>query len=268
MPPADHDTYQTDAKRRPSLVARLFPALSFYLPVVRIVYRAGRLATAGAYGNAEWIASSRSIVHAMEAVGMRLTLEGLGVLRDLEGPAVFVANHMSTLETFVLPCLIQPVKPVTFVVKDSLIRYPVFGPVMRSRDPITVGRANPREDLSAVLQGGADRLARGISIIVFPQGTRHADVEPGQFNSLGAKLAARSRVPLVPVALDTRAWGTGKRFKDFGPITPSIPVRMRFGEPLPPEGRGAETHEAAVRFIVDTVRAWRAETGGIAPPRS
>lgn len=265
MPLADRDTYRTDEARRPGLLARLAPALAFYPPVVWIVWRASRQALRGAFDDARWVTASEGIVRAMEGAGMRVTVEGMDVLRRFEGPAVFVANHMSTLETFVLPCIIQPVKPVTFVVKESLIRYPVFGPVMRSRDPITVGRENPREDLAAVLRGGEERLRRGVSVIVFPQGTRHPEVDPGQFNSLGAKLAARAGVPLVPVALDSRAWGNGKRFKDFGPIDPSLPVHLRFGEPLAPTGRGTENHDDAVRFIVDTVRRWRTEPRRITP---
>lgn len=260
---ADRDTYHTSPDAKPTLLARLTPALAFYLPVLRIVFRASREASRGVYDGARWAASSLGILCAMEAAGMRLTVEGMGVLRAFDGPAVFVANHMSTLETFVLPCLIHPVKPLTFVVKEDLVRYPIFGHVMRSRDPITVGRANPREDLAAVLQGGEERLRRGVSIVVFPQGTRFAEVAPEQFNSLGAKLAARAGVPLVPVALDSLAWGTGRLLKDFGRIDPTRPVRFRFGEPLPPRGRGAENHEAAVRFIVETVRGWRDEP----PPR-
>ena len=256
---SDRDTYLTPDGPSIGLLARHVPALPFYLRVLCVVIRASWKARRGVYDADQWVASSESVVRALESVGMRLNVEGLGVLRSFDGPAVFVANHLSTLETFVLPCLIQPSKPVTFVVKESLVRYPLFGPVMRSRDPITVGRANPREDLAAVLEGGAERLARGISVIVFPQGTRHPEVQAGQFNSLGAKLAVRARVPLVPVAIDSRAWGTGRRVKDVGPLFPGIPVRLRFGEALPPAGRGNENHDAAVRFIVETVAAWRNE---------
>lgn len=254
---ADRDTYCTAPDARLTWLARWAPALAFYLPVLRIVFRSSREAGRGVYDGARWTESSVDILRAMESVGMRVTIEGMHVLRAFDGPAVFVANHMSTLETFVLPCLIQPVKPVTFVVKEDLVRYPVFGPIMRSRDPITVGRANPREDLAAVLRGGEERIRRGVSIIVFPQGTRFSEVSAEQFNSLGAKLASRVGVPLVPVALDSAAWGTGRLVKDLGPIDPGRPVRFRFGEPLAPLGKGAENHEAAVRFIVDTVRAWR-----------
>jgi len=164
MPLAALDTYRTSPQHPRSLLARLspWPEPAFYPPVLRIVFRASRLARQGRYGDDQWVESSQGIIRVMESVGMQLTVEGLEHLRGLDGPVVFVGNHMSTLETFVLPSIIQPVRPVTFVVKESLLTYPVFGPVMRSRNPVAVGRSNPREDLKAVLEGGQERLARGI----------------------------------------------------------------------------------------------------------
>lgn len=269
LPLADQDRYETSPRQRRTWLARLspWPELAFYLPILRIVIRSSRLATRGLYGADQWVEESRNIIRTMEGVGMRLTIEGMGRLQEVSGPVVVVANHMSTLETFVLPAVIQPVKPVTFVVKDSLIRYPIFGAVMRSRDPVIVGRKNPREDLVAVMNGGEQRLRQGTSIIVFPQGTRFASVEAVQFNTLGAKLAARAGVPLLPVALETTAWGTGRRFKDFGKVDPVRPVRFRFGAPIVPSGKGAEAHEAAVRFILDTLASWGSVQGGGSPGR-
>lgn len=253
---ADHDVYRTPAGAGRTWFARLspWPELAFYAPVAWIVWRASRLALRGRYDDDAWVRSSRAILRAMEGVGMQVRIEGMEHLRALGGPAVFVGNHMSTLETFVLPGIIQPVRPVTFVVKQSLLTYPVFGPIMRSRDPIAVGRSNPREDLKAVLEGGQERLARGRSIIVFPQTTRTADFDPSQFNSIGVKLAARAGVPLVPLALRSDAWGNGRRLKDFGRVDPTLPVRFRFGDPLPPEGR--ETHASVVRFVEGALAEW------------
>jgi len=257
---ADQDTYQTPPGHRRALFARLcpWPALAFYPPMMRIVLRASRLARRGLYGHREWVGSSLGIVRVMEAVGMRLTVEGMDHVRALAGPAVFVGNHMSTLETFVLPAILRPLRPVTFVVKQALLTYPVFGSVMRSRDPIAVGRANPREDLKAVLEGGQERLARGVSLVVFPQTTRSVAFDPAQFNTIGAKLAARAGVPVVPMALKTDAWGNGRFLKDFGPVDPARPVRIRFGEPLAAEGKGAGAQEATVRFIRAALEEWGA----------
>jgi 1-acyl-sn-glycerol-3-phosphate acyltransferase len=177
-------------------------------------------------------------------------------MRKFDGPAVFIGNHMSTLETMVLPCIIQPVKETTFIVKKSLITMPVFGHVMRSRDPIVVGRENPREDLKAVLLEGSKRLQNGRSVIVFPQSTRAVEFKPGEFNSLGIKLAARAGVPVIPVALKTDAWGIGRYMKEFGPIDNRKVVHFAFGEPMRVEGRGAEEHDRVIRFIREKLAAW------------
>ncbi len=255
---ADQDTYRTPPDRRRSWLARPcpWPRVAFFLPGLRGGFRSSRLAKRGLYDDQRWVEASLAILRAMEGVGMRVTIEGMQHLRGLDRPAVFLGNHMSTLETFVLPGIIQPLRPVTFVVKESLLDYPVFGPVMRARDPVAVGRRNPREDLTAVFEGGRERLARGVSIVVFPQTTRTRTFDRSQFNSIGVKLAARAGAPVVPLALKTDAWGNGRWVKDLGPVDPRIPVRLRFGAPLPVEGKGAAAQEAAVRFIEEAVQEW------------
>ena len=110
-----------------------------------------------------------------------------------------------------LPGIIRPHRAVTFVMKKSLVTLPFFGAVMRSRDPIVVGRTNPREDLTAVLEGGVERLKKGISIIVFPQSTRTPDFDPQHFNTIGVKLARKAGVPVVPAFLDYRTRTGGFR---------------------------------------------------------
>jgi len=242
---------------RPGLLARAFPGVAFYPRAAAIVWRAAARARRGDYDEAAWAGSSLEIVRALEAVGVRLAVEGLDRFARLPGPCVFVGNHMSTLETFVLPVLIvSQGRSVTFVVKRSLVDYPVFGHVMRSRDPIVVGRTNPREDLKAVLEGGTERLRAGISVVVFPQTTRTPLFDPAAFNTIGVKLARRAGVPIVPVALRTDAWGNGRWLKDAGRIDPALPVHIEFGEPVPAAGRGGGEHERVVAFITGRLRAW------------
>lgn len=236
---------------------RAFPSIGFYARVGVIIYSAARLAKNRRYKNPEWIASSVTTVRALESVGGRFEVEGLNVLPRLNAPCVFIGNHMSVLETFVLPCLIVPHRDVTFVVKESLITYPLFGHVMRSREPVVVGRDNAREDLRVVMEEGARRLAAGISVVIFPQTTRSAEFDPRKFNSLGVKLARKAGVPVVPLALKTDAWGIGRRLKDFGPIRPEKTVRICFGEPMEVKGSGKEEHARVVEFIESKLDAWR-----------
>ena len=183
------------------------------------------------------------------------------MLYSLSGPCVYVGNHMSTLETMVLPCLVQPARNTTFIVKEALTRFPVFGPIMRSRDPIVVGRKDPRADLKTVLGGGQKHLDSGTSVIVFPQTTRSSTFDPAQFNTIGVKLARRAGVPVVPVALKTDAWEKGSLVKDFGPIRPEKKVHICFGEPLEVTGSGRDEHEAVIRFIQGKLHEWGGREG-------
>ncbi len=237
-------------------LARLWPDLGFYARELLIVLRAGALAKRGQYDDPAWCQSSIQTLRALERVGVRCEITGLQHVAALPGPCVFSGNHMSTLETFVLPVILLPLRPITFVVKQSLLEYPVFGHVMRSRDPIVVGRTNPREDLKAVLDGGAERLARGISIVVFPQTTRTAVFDPAEFNTIGVKLAKRAGVPVLPVALKTDAWGNGRLIKDCGRIDPSKTVHFAFAAPRAIANRGSEEHEEIIRYIAEHLSAW------------
>lgn len=222
---------------------------------VHIVLRARALALKGRFDNEAWVRLSLDTLRLVEGCGGRVHLRGLDHLAACRGPVVFVSNHMSTLETFVLACLIEPHLHVTFVVKDSLVRG-VFGPVMRSRDPIVVGRKNPREDFAKVMAEGPKILAQGTSIVIFPQATRTVEFRPENFNSLGIKLAKAAGVMVMPIALKTDFWENGRLFKDFGRISRHKPVHIAFGRPFAVEGNGKKEHQRVIEFIADHLRAW------------
>jgi len=258
---ADNDTYVTDPGRPRSLFSRVFlsPKFTFYPQFFFIIWLNSRRAKKGLYGSREWAESSLDVMRALENVGVRIEITGMDNMKKFDGPAVFIGNHMSTLETMVLPCIIQPVKETTFIVKKSLLTMPVFGHVMRSRDPVVVGRVNPREDLRTVLEEGVKKLKAGRSVIVFPQSTRSVVFNPDEFNTLGIKLASRADVPVVPVALKTDAWGIGRYVKEFGPVDIGKKVHFAFGEPIRVEGRGTDEHAKVVTFIQERLEAWGKE---------
>jgi 1-acyl-sn-glycerol-3-phosphate acyltransferase len=250
------NNYSTPPRSTSMLVRRQATPL-FYFQVLMIVLKASRMAKRGRYDDAQWIKSSLNTIKALESVGGRFEIENVPSYRNPESSCVFIANHMSVLETFVLPCLIQPQCDVTFVVKESLIDYPFFRHVMRSRDPIVVGRANPRQDLRTVLGEGRKLLSSNVSVVIFPQTTRSVNFEPSNFNTLGVKLAARAKVPIIPIALKTDAWGLGRKLKDFGKIRPDKTVHICFGEPLRVQGSGKEEHKIVVDFIMTKLKDWR-----------
>ncbi len=252
----DDSTYLTKPGHV-SLFSRTFPSLSFYPKFAGIIYRASRAARLGAdYGDDAWGRSSLSVLEALEKVGVTIQTTGLSFLKQTPGPVIFVGNHLSVLETVVLPALIIPYKSVTFVVKESLIHVPVFKHIMRSRNPIVVTRSNPRHDLKVVLDEGCDRLSRGVSIIIFPQTTR-SPFNPEQFSTIAIKLARKADVPIIPLALLTDAWENGRMMKDFGRIKPNRKVHFAFGEPMKVEGKGNDTHQAVIDFIQEHLAFWQ-----------
>ncbi len=227
----------------PSILRRAFPSLSFYSGVAKVVLRASSQANRGRFDDKAWRDASDGIMAVLRAHGPEISIENLGVLQRTPGPVIIVGNHMSTLETFLLPGLALPYKQITFVVKKSLVDYPIFGSIMRASKPIVVGRDNPREDLRAMLEGGRDAIQAGKSLIIFPQTTRTPKFDREQFNSIGAKLAKRTGAPIIPLALTTDFWSNGKLVKDFGPIRPRRPVRFAFGEPIHVTGASPISHE-------------------------
>ena len=238
-----------------SAAARLLPSLCFYPRFLWTLFKSSRLARAGTYDYEAWWASSIEVLRHLEAVGVQVEADGLDNIRQTSEPIVFVGNHLSVLETVVLPALIVPHHPVTYVIKESLLEVPLFKHVMRSRNPIAVTRTNPRQDLKTVLEQGVERLGRGISVIIFPQTTR-APFNPEQFSTIAVKLAARAGAPLVPLALLTDAWANGKLIKDFGFIDPGKKVYFRFGEPLRVEGKGSAQHQEVLDFIQRNLEHW------------
>ncbi len=256
LPVRFEDTYHTPGNAS-NVMTRAFPNLFFYPSILATVGWASHLAKKGKLAPETWVNSSMGIVRALERAGVSLHFENLSAFMHLDGPCVFIGNHMSTLETFVLPALIRPYRNVTFVVKQGLMEYPFFKWIMRSTGAIAVGRDNPREDLKTVLEEGTRRLAEGTSVIVFPQATRSETLDPAIFNTIGIKLARRAGVPVVPLALKTNAWGMGTLFKDFGPVHPSIPVRIRFSTPLHIEGNGKAEHQRICDFISAALEEWR-----------
>lgn len=240
--------------------SRLFPSVTHYTRQLLLVIRAGSLADRGGYNSEAWIKSSYDSVYSLERTGVKIFIEGIENFRDIQGPCVFIGNHMSSLETFALPCIIEPFKVMTFVTKGSLLKYPFFGSILASCNPIVVGRVSPRDDLSIVLKEGQKRLEQGVSVIVFPQSTRSFYFDLTAFNSIGIKLARRAGVPIVPLAVKTDAWGMGSFFKDIGPIVPSREVHFKFGPPIKVEGNGKREHELVCDFISKSLKVWGVET--------
>jgi 1-acyl-sn-glycerol-3-phosphate acyltransferase len=231
-----------------------------YSQMTRICLSGGYNARAGQFDNAIWRDHGLKSLEVLEGCGGRVEVDGMDHVSGLKGPAVFVGNHMSILDTLAGPAMVLVYQPVCVVIKSSLLKYPGLGDVLRFTKAINVNRVSAKEDLHRVLQQGEERLKEGISVMLFPQATRELSFNPQAFKSLGAKLAARAGVPLVPLALKTDMWGIGKVIRDFGRLDRSKVVRFRFGPAVPVEGNGKDAHRQTVDFMTRTLASWQIPT--------
>jgi len=252
--------YDTPASPRRARCDRLLGRLDawYYYHLLRIVVDCARVSRRGLLDAASWSVFSFRALRLVEAVGGRVSVAGFRRAAAVPSPVVYVANHMSLLETFAIPVMAMARgRHLTIVLKESLLRYPYFGRVLAAIRPVTVSRRNPREDLKRVLEGTTASLANGDDVLIFPQSTRTTQVDAADFNSLASKVARRAGVPLVPLALKTDFHGIGRVVRDVGPVDRSRPVLFRFGDPIRITGTGQQEHRRVVAFIVETLREWR-----------
>lgn len=227
-----------------------------YMRVAQIISGGSNAAKRGRHTAAVWRKESEGIIQVMEAAGGTLEISGMEHALAHDGPVVYISNHMGMLETFFLPAICMAHSDVSFVVKQSLLEYPLFGNLLGATEPIALTRQDARADLKMVLTRGQELLKAGRSIVIFPQATRAATFSPRQFNSLGAKLAARAEVPIVPLALKTDFMRVGKWVRDFGSLDRALKIHFRFAPPIVPPYNSREAHQAVIEFIRTTLPGW------------
>jgi len=148
-----------------------------------------------------------------------------------DGPAVYMANHVSHFDVFALLGRLNI--QFRWTVKKELFSIPLLGLAMRKTGYILIDRSNHEKALSS-LKDAADKIAGGTSIVMFPEGTRSCDgTLQYPFKKGGFHLASQSGVPIVPITV------IGSR--DILPkhgmkITPGK-ITLNIGKPIPPGGR-------------------------------
>jgi len=247
--------------RRPFLGEKIpgWATALYYIRLLTLIANSARVARKGGFTDEKWCRDAQLVIRFVESVGGRIEVGGMEGFARQPGPFVFIANHMSMLDTFLLPGMILPFHSVTFVVKEALLRYPVFGAIMRAVRPIAVERRNPRKDLKLVLGEGKRLLEANRSVIIFPQATRSVAFDVEAFNTLGVKLARKAGVPVVPVALKTDFQQNGRLIREMGPVKLKETVRIQFGSPIPVEGSGQAAHSHVVSFIRQNLSRWAVE---------
>lgn len=167
---------------------------------------------------------------------------------DVEGrhnipsqPSVIMIKHSSVFEAYA-QLVVFPEQ--TWVVKRELQWIPIFGWALSLLKAISIDRKAGASAVTQVINEGKKRLANGIWITIFPEGTRMKPGETKRFGISGAALAVASNAQIVPVAHNAEdVWESGKLLKKSGT------VRFCIGTPINTENKEA-------REINDELKIW------------
>lgn len=179
-------------------------------------------------GNASRSLAATEAKLAMTLAGLRPHVSDLD--RIPKGAALLVANHSSYLD-FLICCAALP-KDIRFVIKGELRDNPVVGPILRKQGHVFIDRHSTARSLGD-LQEVVELLEAGEKVVVFPEGTFNADVGMRSFKLGAFKLAARTGVPLVPIAIR----GSRKALRDGTWLPKHREIEVRVLEPLEPKGQ-------------------------------
>lgn len=211
-----------------------------------------------------WAACCFRTFQKAEKFGIKVSVDGWEHRSGYKGPVVYLSNHMSTLETIMLPPVLLTYGPFNVFVKASLSRLPALKRAAVHMGLIPIGRKSPREDLMQVFSEGVARIKEGHSILIFPQGSRERVFSRKLYSSIGAKLAEKAGVPVMPIAVKTDCdpiRPNGKGFlKDFGTVDPAKDIRLRCGPPI--SGTAKEMHQKVFDWIKAQLEEWGLPTEG------
>jgi 1-acyl-sn-glycerol-3-phosphate acyltransferase len=172
----------------------LIPAIGVYTAVLGTLSLASSLLETRGYF-AHWCARTWSRL-ILATTGVRVEVEGLERLTP-GGTYVFVANHQSIYD---IPILFWSLPfQLRIIAKESLGRFPFIGWHLRRTGHMLVDRRRP--DRLGILDWAAQLTRNGLSLFVFPEGTRSRDGRVGPFKGGSFKLALEAGLTVVPVSV-------------------------------------------------------------------
>lgn len=161
---------------------------------------------------------------------------------------VYVANHRSYFD--ILLTYVRVPGPTGFIAKKEIEKVPLLRNWMRNLHCLFLDRNNIKEGLKTILEG-IDKLKSGISIFIFPEGTRCKEKDGFlPFHKGSFKLAEKSGCPIIPVALNN----TSAIFEDQFPRIKKTHVIIEYGEPIYVSSLDQETKKNLSDYVFDRIK--------------
>lgn len=156
--------------------------------------------------------------------GVKLTVNGYENLPKDEA-VLYIGNHTSLYDIIVTYPLMK--QPTGYIAKKEIKKVPFLSWWMYFVNCIFLDRKDARKGLQSVLDA-ADLVKNGVSVFLFPEGTRSKDGKIQDFKDGGFKIATKSKCPIIPVGIE----GTADIFENHFPFIKSGSVTVNFGKPV------------------------------------
>ncbi len=167
----------------------------------------------------------------LRAAGVTVEVTGLEHVQA-DGAQIFVSNHQSMFDIWAMFATL-PVS-LRFIAKKELSRIPVFAHAMRHAGHVFIDRTDRAQAAEAMRRAGQRMQAEGLSLGLFPEGTRSRDGSLGAFKKGSFALAIETRTTLVPIVVD----GGAEIMPDGFRLRPR-PLLMYCGAPIDLSGLDA-----------------------------
>lgn len=164
--------------------------------------------------------------------GVKPEIKGLENIPNDEA-CLFVGNHLGFFDVILTYPLME--RRTGYIAKKEFEKTPLLPIWMRRLYCIFLDRSNPKEGLKGILDA-ISHVKNGISIFIYPEGTRSRNGELGEFKAGALKIAQKTNCPIVPVAVT----GTDDVFENHLPWIKKRPVQITFGKPIYPDALEAE----------------------------
>jgi 1-acyl-sn-glycerol-3-phosphate acyltransferase len=174
--------------------------------------------------------------------GLRFVVEGRENLPP--GNHIAMCNHSSAWET-IAPFLILP--PQVWVLKRELLWIPFVGWGLKVLRPIAINRGEGHRAVNQVVEQGKARLADGLWVVIFPEGTRVGAGETRKYGVSGALLATSSGKLVVPISHNAGLFWPRRGFlKKRGTI------RVVIGKAIDPAGKTPRQLNEEIRAAIES----------------
>ena len=161
---------------------------------------------------------------------------------------LYVANHRSYFD-IVLTYARVP-RLTGYISKIEVERVPLLRNWMRNLHCLFLDRQDIKQGLKTILTG-IEKLKSGISICIFPEGTRNKEKDTFlPFHGGSFKLAEKSGCPIIPIALNNVA----DIFEDHSPKIKKTKVVIEYGKPIYPNQLDKETKKNLAGYVSDQIK--------------